>query len=284
MGALWYTPEQQVILLSMNTLPTLMPGSEPFFFPGDSTGCLCLHGFTASPAELRWLGQDLAAQGCTVYGPRLPGHGTDPRDLNRHRWKDWYAAALDGYHLLRGQCERVFVIGHSMGGLLALLVASQVPVDGAAVLAAPLRFRQKGVAMARWLRFVRPYSNQADAGSLNTLIRQEQARRGEPIVGRVRYDLWSTRAVAELFAVSQAAQQVLPRVEAPLLLIYSEGDQTVTADNMDYVRQQVRSQHIQAHLLQHSDHILPQDTDRETVFAYVSAFVRGNRNDSPAGA
>lgn len=268
----------------MSQLPALMPGSESFFYSGGATGCLCLHGFMASPAEVRWMGQALAEQGWTVYGPRLPGHGTHPLDMNRHRWQDWFAAALDGYHLLRARCEQVFVVGHSMGGLLALLVASAAPVSGTAVLASPLRFRQRSVAMAHWLRYVRPYSSHPDSGRLNQIVREEQARRGEPVLGRVRYDLWSSRAVAELHAVSQAAQRALPRVQSPLLLIYSEADQTVAPENVEIIRKGVRSTQITHHILRDSDHILPQDVEREEVFARVIAFIQQNRNESPAGA
>src|SRR4030095_16396304 len=102
----------------MKTHFQIMPGAEPYFHRGGKVGCLCLHGFTASPAEVKWFAQHLAAEGYTVYAPRLAGHGTRPQDLARTRWTDWYASASDGYHLLRQQCEKVFVCGMSMGGLL----------------------------------------------------------------------------------------------------------------------------------------------------------------------
>jgi carboxylesterase len=78
----------------MASLPAIMPGAEPFFYRGGSRGILLLHGFTATPAETRWLGQHLGGEGYTVFGPRTPGHGTDPHDLARYRWQDWYAAAI----------------------------------------------------------------------------------------------------------------------------------------------------------------------------------------------
>ena len=30
--------------------------TEPFYFPGNKTGCLLIHGFTGSPGEMRPLG------------------------------------------------------------------------------------------------------------------------------------------------------------------------------------------------------------------------------------
>lgn len=43
---------------------------------GGKTGFLLLHGFTATTAEVRPLGEALHAAGHTVSAPLLPGHGT----------------------------------------------------------------------------------------------------------------------------------------------------------------------------------------------------------------
>lgn len=52
-----------------------------------------IHGFTGSPASIRPIGEWLAAQGLSVLGVRLPGHGTSPDDLASTRWTDWAAEA-----------------------------------------------------------------------------------------------------------------------------------------------------------------------------------------------
>ena len=250
-----------------------MPGGEPFFYQGGAVGVLCLHGFTASPAEMRWLGEYLAAQGLTVYGPRLPGHATQPRDLAHYRWQDWYAAALDGVHVLRSQCVQVFVAGHSMGGDLALLLAAEKVVDGVVAMAAPVIFHRRPMALAHWIKWVLPYTDHSDRTHLTELVRSLQAERGEAAVGRVRYNLWSTAAVAELYALTGIVRDRLPLVDIPLLLLYSEGDKTVTLESRDLIVAGVRSSLVEQHTLQHSDHILPQDSERETVFALVTDFV-----------
>jgi carboxylesterase len=257
-----------------SALPTIMPGGESFYFKGGAVGVLCLHGFTASPAEVRWLGEHLAGQGFTVYGPRLPGHATHPHDLGRCRWQDWYTVALDGCHLLHSHCQQVFVVGHSMGGDLALLLAANGAVDGVVALAAPVIFHSRQMAIAPWLKWIMPYTDQSDRSSLPERIRALQAQRSEAVVGRVRYDLWSTAAVGELYALSGVVRDNLPLVQKPLLLLYSESDQTVPLENRDFILSQVTSRLVEQHTLQHSDHILPQDSERETVFGLVTDFVR----------
>ncbi|MBI5667334.1 MAG: alpha/beta fold hydrolase [Chloroflexi bacterium] len=257
-------------------LPAICQGAEPFFHRGSGVGCLVLHGFMASPAEIRWLCHALADAGHTVFGPRLPGHGTNHHDMTRVRWQDWYTATLDGYHLLRSQCEQVFVAGHSMGGVLALLVGAAMPVNGLAVLAAPAAFRSRAMRYAHLIRYVLPYTNQRDKTNLPQIIREEQARRGEPTLGRVRYDLWSSAAVSQLYRLTNVMLQQLPRVTAPLLLVYSQTDRTVPPDNMDRVASRVGSSVVTKHCVERSDHILIQDVERDLVFQQVTGFIHAH--------
>jgi carboxylesterase len=259
----------------------IMPGGESFFFRGNKNGILCIHGFMASPSEIRWLGKYLADKGCTVYGPRLPGHATDYHDMDHQRWQDWYATVEDALSLLRAQCERVFVVGHSMGGMLGLLLAANAQIDGLAALATPVIFLSRGMASAHWTKWLRPYTDQSDTGPLVQTIRDEQAKRGESVVGRVRHNLWSTAAVGEIYALSLAVQDRLPDVKTPLLLIYSEADKTVGLNNRDMILSHVKSETIEQHTLKNSDHILPQDFERETVFELVADFISRQSNPSP---
>jgi len=54
--------------------PQTFPGAEPFFLSGSRCGCLLVHGFTGTPKEMRWMGENLHSQGYTVLGIRLSGH------------------------------------------------------------------------------------------------------------------------------------------------------------------------------------------------------------------
>jgi esterase/lipase len=74
--------------------------------------------------------------------------------------------------------------------------------------------------------------------------------------------------------LGDVVREHLPRVHRPLLLLYSEGDQTVMLENRDLILGRVNSGLVEQHTLQHSDHILPQDSERETVFTLVTDFVK----------
>ncbi len=254
-------------------IPTLMTTAEPYFFRGSSTGVLVLHGITASPAETRWLGVYLAEQGYTVYGARHPGHGSTPEDLDRLRWRDWYLNALDGVQILRQQCARVVVVGHSMGGLLALLLGAAGQVDAVATLAAPVRLQNRLMPYARWIKYGMRYSDRPDTSHMPQLLRDEQHKRGEPVVGRVHYARWATAAIAELYDLMQVAFAQVPQIACPLLLVYSRTDETVPYDNMQLLVQAAAQAQVQTVTLDNSHHVLIQDGERDMVFAAVAAFI-----------
>ena len=253
----------------------IMPGAEPYFARGGPTGVLLLHGFTASPHEVKWLGQYLAARGHTICAPRIAGHGTDYRDLARTTWQDWAASALDGYHMLRAQCDRVFVGGLSMGGALALFTAAQVEVDGVIALAAPvLPFPGLSANRLRIAKHLRPFTDQTDRSPFADYILAQQKQLGEPEIGRVRYGMWSTAALEQLTRMIPHVNARLPEIRAPVLAVYSKADATVLLPNLEALKAGLTgAARVEAHVIEQSSHILTQDMERETVFRLIVEFV-----------
>ncbi len=256
-------------------LPSIRRGAEPFLLDGGPVGAVCVHGFTASPEEMRWLAEYLNAQGMTVFVPRLAGHGTTPDMMRRQHWLDWYESVLDGLALVRARCETVHAVGLSMGGLLSLRAAAAGLVDGAAVLAAPLYVDNRLLPLAGMLKFVRPYYPADVSDNLDARVREVQRAMGRDDYGRVAYDERNpTAAVAQLHALMGEVRAHLPQITAPLLLVYSKADRTVPFDNMQQVADGVRSADLVQHTLEHSDHVLTQDDERDTVFELVWDFIR----------
>src|SRR4051794_41984274 len=110
------------------------------------------------PGSLREWGSALADAGLTVRIPRLPGHGTTWQDANRGRWQDWYGELERTFDGVRSRCERVFVMGLSMGGTLALRLAEQRGDDvaGAGVVDPSLFTTPQGAQLLPGVRFVVP--------------------------------------------------------------------------------------------------------------------------------
>jgi carboxylesterase len=246
----------------------IMRGAEPFLFPGDSTGCLLLHGFTGTPFEMRGLGEFLADQGFTVLAPRLFGHATKQEDMPRARRQDWLASAEDGYRLLAGCCELIMPIGLSMGGALALLLAASLPVVGAAALSTPYhppdpRMRPlrpvAGLVSRIWPFAGKGPGDFADPAAAAT---------------HLEYSDYPVRAAAELFDVIEQQRRVLPTVTCPVLVVHSRRDQSVPFSDAQALLADIGSQDKTLCWVDRSGHVVTRDADRFSVFDALQTFVR----------
>lgn len=252
----------------------VIPGAEPFFFRSGRTGCLLLHGFTGTPFEMRGLGESLAGAGLTVLGPRLFAHGTRQEDMPRARWQDWLASAEDGYHLLLGCCDAVVPIGLSMGGVLALLLAATVPVAGAAALSTPVNPPDRRM---RLLRPVAPIVSKlwrfADKGPADFYYPKAAST-------HLEYPQYPIRAAAELYDLIAAMRQHLPEIRCPVLIVHSRRDRSVPFADAGELMAELGAQDKQSLWLEHSGHVVTRDSEHQTVFNAVAAFVQRRARSS----
>jgi len=122
-----------------------------FEWQGNSTGILLFHGFTATTVEVRLMAKFLLDMGYTVKGPLLPGHGHSPQEMNQVSCNDWLNCAEENYSDLKNKCKNVFVLGESMGGLLALSLCIHHPeIAGAMVFAPALKVPGLGQSEFFW--------------------------------------------------------------------------------------------------------------------------------------
>ena len=246
---------------------------EPFLWTASGrSGCLLVHGFTATPQEMRFLGERLHANGYTVNGVRVAGHGTCPEDLERCRWPDWYASAREGLVELHRHTPEVVAVGQSMGALLALKLAADYPaIVGGVVLLSPAL-----VLSRRWLRWIAPtlpallpllserrwYVNKPERDVADPRARAES----------FGYDRIPLRGLVELTRLQRAVQRLLPQVQQPVLVVHSRHDHNCPLVNVDIVKGAVRGQ-VHAVLLEHSYHVVSVDVEKDRVAAEVAAFV-----------
>jgi len=259
----------------------IQQGASPFYFAGNNIGCLVIHGFTGSPYGVRWLGEHLHEQGdYTVFGPRLAGHGTTPDDLAATTWREWYFSALSGYHLLRDHCDHVFVIGLSMGAVLALLLAAEESVSAVVSMSAPYRvesFGSKLLPIASVIGGTRPKNLDPEQSErLRKQIAQEQEVRGN---GRFRapgYNVWPYKAANQLTQLLMEVRSRVPFISAPTLLIHAKQDQTVPYEHMQLFYDALTTADKRCLTLENSGHVITQDYERHIVFDAVSKFISEN--------
>lgn len=99
------------------------------------------HGLSANKRIMSYVTQGFAAQGLRVFVPDLPGHGRTDGPFSYDR-SEQCGANLVSELIARGLLnpERTILAGHSLGGAIALRVASRVPVAGViAISPAPMQ-------------------------------------------------------------------------------------------------------------------------------------------------
>jgi carboxylesterase len=242
------------------------PGAEDWFVEGaveSRTGVLLLHGFTGSPASVTPWGRVLADQGWTVRVPRLPGHGTSWQEMNRTRWQDWYGEADRAFRQVRERCDRVVVMGLSMGGTLTLRLAEQ---HGAAI--AGLVLVNPAVHSERPDRFLLPVL-QAVVPSFPG-ISNDIAKPGQD---EVAYDRIPLKAAHSLTALWKVVKADIARVDQPLLLFRSAEDHVVEPSNAAWVQAHVSSTDVEEVLLPNSFHVATLDHDADVIHRESIAFV-----------
>ncbi len=246
----------------------VMSGAEPFFFPGNRTGCLLIHGFTGTPFEMREMGEHLAGQGFSVLGPRLFAHATSEDDLLRARWPDWLASVEDGYDLLSGVCDRIIPIGLSMGGLLALVLSSRRAVPGAVAMSTP--FHPPDPRM-RPLRALAPLLTRVwrFAAKGTPDWRDPQA-----MATHLEYPRYPLRGAVELYDLIGEMRASLPRLTCPVLIIQSRHDGAVPAAHATELQAHLATSDKEIVWLDNSGHAVTRDAERGRVFAAATSFVR----------
>jgi carboxylesterase len=242
----------------------LIPTAEPFFFPGDETGCLLIHGFTGTPKEMRWMGEYLSQAGHTVLGIRLAGHATCMEDMVRTRWQDWLSSVEDGYYLLRNATKRIFLMGLSMGGVLSLLFAAKQPVAGVVAMSTPYELpKDPRLRFVKWLHWFYPSVPKGAPDWHDP----------EAAKDHVHYPVYPTRAIAELRDLLTEMRASLVQVRTPVLLIHSRQDRGVLPENANKIYERLGSQEKEILWLEQSGHVITREPERLKVFTAALQFI-----------
>ena len=212
--------------------------SSSFTFEGGNVGCLLIHGFRGSPQEMRGLGELLAEKGFTVVGVRLAGHG-DNQEVSKTTWRDWVASAKEGLQELEGRCRRVFVVGLSVGGLIALYLAMQHHIEGTVIMSTPISLKSWQVHLISILKYLMPW-------------------------------LFCVVSIVELM---RYVRENLSRVRVPVLVVQGVKDRHVPPGHAQYIHDHVGSEDKELVWFPNSGHAITLDGERELVWAKVCDFI-----------
>jgi carboxylesterase len=241
--------------------------SAPFDLPGRGrAAALCLHGLTGTPYEVRPLAEALAAAGIRAFGPALPGHNETPERLAATSYRDWLEAARADFYRLREDCEKVFIVGMSMGGLLALALAEEERVDALATIGTPLVLHQPFAWLIPLVKYLMPMSPKAQGSD----IRDPVAR-----ARHAGYRVMPLDSVHELQRLQRRVRPQLARITAPILVAHGAHDRTASPRDAIEIRDSVSSEVREYLPLAASGHVVPVDFDGLALARAIAEFLVG---------
>jgi len=249
----------------------IIPSAEPFFFPGEDgqPACLLIHGFTGTPKEMRWMGESLNQKhGFHCLGIRLTGHATRVEDMIRSRYTDWIASVEDGYHLLSDVSNRIYLIGLSMGGILALLMSTRLNVAGVVAMSTPYRLPYDIPAwtmkiLSKILHF-QPKENDVPGASWFDKA---------AYAGHISYPKNPIRSAAEVQLLLTEMCAALPKIQVPTLLIHSKNDTYVQPENMEHIYADLNPPDKTKLYVSEAGHVVTRDAARNQVFEAAANFI-----------
>lgn len=240
------------------------PGAEPFSATGGPVGVLVCHGFTDNPGTMRPLAEALAEAGFTVECPRLPGHGTSVDDMVDTRFSDYTATVDATYAELSTRCERVVVVGLSMGATLTCWLAARRADVAGIVCINPLVMPQHEQAKEMVKMML-------DAGE--TVAPGIGSDIADPEGHEDAYDGSPLAPALSLFEGLDELQARLADIACPVLIMTSPQDHVVPPENSDHLVGAVGGP-VERATLDRSYHVATLDFDKDEVIARTVEFVR----------
>jgi len=258
----------------INAQETATESGEPFFIVPDKCkdlGVVLVHGFLASPAEVRSMGERIAAAGYPVIGPRLNGHGTSPWDLRERTWQNWQTPVRGAWNIISAFAKRVCLVGFSTGGALSLIVAAERPEKLAAVasVSTPLRFRNRNLVFVPLLH---------GANHITQWLPSYEGvmpfRANESEHPHINYRNMAIRGLFELRRAVDEMERRLPDVDCPVMLFQGDADSVVDPTSGSRILEKLGSERKWLHMIPARRHgILNENIGnvQEMVLEFLSA-------------
>lgn len=224
-------------------------------------GCLCIHGFTGSPYEVEPLVEYLKERTDWIFSvPTLPGHGKTQtlKGINYHQWIDHAETELKK---LIQTCEIVYVIGFSMGGLIASFLAANYPVD-------------KLILLSAAAYYINPRQLAADIKKIMMDTFNGKLRDNE-LFQRYKRKITETplAATMQFRQLVSFIKPLLHQVEVPTLIAQGECDGIVPPKSAEYLYRTIGANQKKLTYIKHSKHHICHCEENVALFSQVFDFL-----------
>lgn len=224
-------------------------------------GCLCIHGFTGEPWEVEPIAESLRKQkDWLVYAPTLPGHGPDG-DLRTVTYQHWlYMVEVAAEELIK-RCEEVYVIGFSMGGLLACYIAAKYEIKKLVLLSAAAYYLNP------------PMLFESVKAALHTQL--TGVSEPDQLVDLYRHKMTNTpmSAVVQFMTAVKKIRPYIRHVQTPVLIIQGERDALVPRRSSEYLFRTIGAEEKYIHYLKDGRHMICHGFEKDQLMKHIHEFL-----------
>jgi carboxylesterase len=225
-------------------------------------GCLCIHGFTGSPYEVAPLVSFLEKNtDWLLRVPTLPGHG-DTLQLRGVTYKQWLQHSENELRWLMSKCEKVYVIGFSMGGLIASYLATKFPIDKLVLLSAAayyINLKQLAMDIKDMVRD----SFKGNLTSNELFLRYKKKITATPIEATIQFRKVVTKV-----------RPILPEIKIPTFIAQGEVDGIVPIKSAQYLYEQIGTKTKEILYIPNSKHHICHCDQNELLFEKILLFLQ----------
>lgn len=195
--------------------------------PDKSNGIAILmsHGFAGTPEIFREIGPILAREGYYVRAIRLKGHGTTAADMSRTSGVDWFSTIVWHYKDISKKYDRMFYLGHSLGGTLGLLLSTLYPIETIVALSTPINLHISSAKYVRQMSMLVRYWPRSKRKKL--AIRE---------AGIATYQKTPLYAIGSIFEVTRLVRERADKLKLPVLYVRSGLDHKTLVDQPNEYR------------------------------------------------
>jgi len=242
-------------------------GASPYHIESGKKAILVIHGFSGSPMTMKELDPLFLSNNLTIHSILLPGHGTSTFDLNNVNRTDWILAAEKSYLDLRKNYSEVYIFGYSLGGDLALQIASKHNVSKVILINAPIKYNLNNLELLfPLLKFIEGYHVKG--------ILPGSEKENEYFYKK--YSLYRSipvKSMEEVVYLTYVIRNNLGKINSPILIFQAEKDTLVDPFSSLYIYSHVSSKEKKIITLKESSHINLTVSDRRIISSETSSFL-----------
>ncbi|PYZ92872.1 carboxylesterase [Salipaludibacillus keqinensis] len=235
-------------------------------------GCLIIHGFSGTPQEVEDIEVHLKKKNWLVYCPELPGHDGTKEGLKAVTYKHWVYKAKVALEELMERCEKVYLIGFSMGGMIASFLASQYPVEKLVLLSSAAYYinpKQIVQDVTGW--FLEGIRGELDKDEYYQFYRKKILR--TPMAATIEF----ARLIKKL-------RPHLDQITVPTLVVQGESDGLVPQKSAEYIYEHIQSEEKELFFFPDAKHYIWYGEQKDHLLQEIDAFFEKTTTNDQAKA